>query len=56
MSSGEEDDLDRILRGAVSDELVAIMESPQQPGFLQNLLGVIPAPTNNTYGMVRLAL
>ena len=49
MSSGDNDDLDRILEGPVSDELaiVAMTESPQQFGCSQNLLGVLPAPTND---------
>ena len=41
------DDLDCILAGPVSDELVAMTEAPQQSGCLKNLLGVVPAPTNN---------
>ena len=42
-------DLNRILQGPVSDDLVivAMTESPQQSGCLQNLLGVLPAPTND---------
>ena len=48
MSSRDNDDLDCILRRPVSDGLVAITESsPQQPGCSQNLLGIIPAPTND---------
>ena len=47
MSSGDDDDLDHILGGPVFDELVAMTESPEQPGFSRNLLGVVPAPTNN---------
>ena len=49
MSSGDDDDLDCILGGPVSDELVivAMTESPQQPGCLQNLLGVLLASTND---------
>ena len=45
MSSVDDDDLDRILRGLVFDELVAMTEPPQQPGCSQNLLGVVLAPT-----------
>ena len=49
MSSGDGDDVDRILKGLVSNKIVAMMESPQlQPGCLRNLLNVEPAPTNNT--------
>ena len=47
MSSGDDDDLDCILEGPVSDELVIVTmtESSQEPGCSQNLLGVLPAPT-----------
>ena len=49
---GDDDDLDRILEGPVSDELhvhVVMMtaSSLQQPGCLQNPLGVVQAPTND---------
>ena len=48
MSSGDDNDLDCILGAPVSDELVAMTESPQQPDCSQNLLGIILAPTNDT--------
>ena len=57
-SSGDDNDLDHILGGPVSDELVTVVmtESPQQPGCLQNLLGVLPAPTNDAGRMAELPL
>ena len=46
MSSGDDDDLDRILKEQVSNELVPITESPQlATQLLENLLGVIPGPS-----------
>ena len=53
MSSGDSDDLDRILEVPLSNELVIVMmtESPQQPGCSQNLLGVVLARTNDAGGM-----
>ena len=56
MSSGDDDDLDRILERPVSDELVivAMTELPQQPDCLQNLLGVLPASTNDAGSTVEL--
>ena len=55
MSSGDDDHLDRILEGLVSDELVVMMQSsPQQPSCLQHLLGVVLAPTNNPGSMAEL--
>ena len=48
ISNQDNEDLDRIVGGPVSDELVAMTKSsPQQPGCSQNLLGVVPAPTND---------
>ena len=49
VSSGDNDDLDRILERLVSDGIVIVakIELPQQPGCLQNLLCVLPAPTND---------
>ena len=48
MSSGDNNNLDRILGGPVSDEIVVITESPQlKPGCSQNVLGVVLAPTVN---------
>ena len=49
------DDLDCILGGVESDKLEAMMESPQQPGCLQDLLGIIPAPINEAGSMAGLA-
>ena len=52
MSSGDDDSLDRILGGTVSDKLVAMTKSPQlTPGFLQNLLGVVLAPMKHAGSM-----
>ena len=50
MCSGDNDNLDPILGRPVSDELVVMTESPQQPGCSQNLLGIVPAPTNEDAG------
>ena len=48
MSSADDGDLDHILRGSVSDKLVAITKSPQLTmRLLTNLLGVVLAPTND---------
>ena len=49
------DDLDCILGEVVSDELEPMTESPQQRGCLQDLLDVIPAPTNDAGSMAGLA-
>ena len=35
----------------VSDDLVAMTESLQQPGYLQDLVGVVPASTNDAGSM-----
>ena len=49
MCMGDDDHLDHILGGSMYNELVAMMESsPQQPSFLQNLLGVIQATMNDS--------
>ena len=58
MSSGDDDDLlDRVLGELVSDKLVAMMESsPNQPKCSQNLLGFVPAPTNNAGSTAELSL
>ena len=48
MSSGDDDDLDRILEGPMTNKLVAMTElSPQQPGCSQNPLCVVQAPSND---------
>ena len=53
-SSDDEGELDRVLGGAESNELEAMNLSPQQPDGLQELLGAIPAPTDNAVSMVGL--
>ena len=48
MSSRDDDDLDHILGGPMSNGLVIMTESSlQQPNCSQNLLAVTPAPTND---------
>ena len=47
MSSREKDDLDRFLRGALSDKLEEKAALFRQLGCLQDLLGVVPASTND---------
>ena len=47
MSTGEEDDVDRILGGVQSDKVEAIIVSLRQLGCSQDRLGVLLAPTND---------
>ena len=47
-------DLDRILAGPMFNELIVMTESPQQSGFLKNLLSVVSASTNNADSTVEL--
>ena len=48
MSSGDDDDLDCILGGPVSGELVAMTGSPQlTTRLLAEHSGVVPVPTND---------
>ena len=53
--SDDKSELDRILGGAESDELEAMNSSPQQPDGSQELLGVVPAPTDNAVSTAGLA-
>ena len=54
-SSVDEGELDHIVGGADSDELEAMNLSSQQPDCLQELLGVIPAPTKDAVSTTGLA-
>ena len=50
-----EDELDHILGGADSDELEAMSSSPQQLDCSQELLGIVPAPTEDAVSTAGLA-
>ena len=55
MSSSDEGELDRILGGAELDKLETMNLSPQQPDCSQELLGVVPAPTDDAISTAGLA-
>ena len=55
MSSSDEGELDPILGGAELEELETMNLSSQQPDCSQELLGVIPAPTNDAISTAGLA-
>ena len=55
ISSYDEGELDHIPGGAKSDELGAMNSSPQQPDSSQELLGVVPALTDDAVSTAGLA-
>ena len=55
MSSSDEGELDHILGGAELDKLETMNLSPQQQDCSQELLGVVPAPTDDAISTVGLA-
>ena len=55
MTSSDEGELDSILGGVEYEELEAMNLSPQQPDGSQELLGVVPAPTDDAISKAGLA-
>ena len=47
MSSSDEGVIDQILGEADMEELENMYVSPKEPEYWQEILGVVPAPTNN---------
>ena len=54
-TSSSDGEIDRILDGADLDELETMNLSPQQPDCSQELLGVVPAPTDDATSTAGLA-